>query len=237
VKVALGGLCFLLAALAGAPGAAAPARTAQVSALEGKAQRLRATGARTELRIGGSLDQGDTVETQDASRLEIRFSDGSVLRLGPKSKLQLAEAHFAGGPARRKLDARLFFGRLWAKVTSVIQGDQKFQVETENAVAGVRGTTFRVDANADKSVLVRVYDGTVAVGKGAPASARPGEERHEVPGPQEVTREEWEKLVGRQMQILIAADGTPGEPEPFSPDVDKDDAFARWNLERDAAAK
>jgi len=52
-----------------------------------------------------------------------------------------------------------------------------------------------------------------------------------------VTREQWEKLVGRQMQISISADGTPGEPEEFSPDVDKDDPFARWNLERDAAAK
>jgi len=237
VKLALGGLCLLLGALAGAPDAAAQVRTARVSALEGRAQRSRAAGARSELRVGTSVSQGDTVETQDASRIEIRFSDGSVLRLGPKSKLQLAEVHFGARPIGRKLNARLFFGRLWAKVTSVIQGDQKFEVETENAVAGVRGTTFRMDANADKSVLVRVYDGTVAVGKNEPAAPRPGGERREVPGPQEVTREEWEKLVGRQMQIFIAADGTPGEPEEFSPDVDKDDAFARWNQQRDAAAQ
>ena len=59
-------------------------------------------------------------------------------------------------------------GKLWAKVTSAIHGEQKFQVETENAVAGVRGTTFRVDANQDKSVRVRVYDGQVAVAPGAP---------------------------------------------------------------------
>src|SRR5262249_48206535 len=202
VKSAIGGVCVPLAALTGAQSACAQTRTAQVSALEGRAQRLRGTSGRAELRVGASLSQGDTVETQDASRIEIRFSEGSVLRLGPKSKLKLAEAHFAGGPSKRKLNARLFFGRLGAEVTSGIQGDQKFQVETENAVAGVRGTTFGVDANADKSVLVRVYDGTVAVGKGAPAPAGPGGERHEVPGPQEVTREEWEKLVGRQMQIF-----------------------------------
>jgi len=158
--------------------------------------------------------------------------------LGPKSRVQLAEAHFAAVAARRKLTARLFLGRLWAKVTSVIQGDQKFQVETENAVAGVRGTTFRVDANEDKSVLVRVYDGSVAVAKKAPLyeeKRRP--DRREVPGPDEVTRDEWEKLVGRQMQIFISADGTPGEPEQFSPDADKDDPFALWNQQRDDAAK
>jgi len=237
MKLAAWVMAFFTAWLGLAPAlAAAPAKTAQVSLLEGRAQRSRATGARSDLRTGAPLAQGDTIETQDASRLEVRFSDGSVLRLGPRAKLQLTQAHF-GGPARRRLSARLFFGKLWAKVISVVQGEQKFQVETENAVAGVRGTTFRVDANEDKSVLVRVYDGSVAVGKGPAAGAAPGGERREVPGPQEVTRDEWEKLVGRQMQILISADGTPGEPEPFSPDVDKDDPFARWNQQRDATAK
>jgi hypothetical protein len=234
MKLALCGGALLLAATLSA-GARAATKTAQVSALEGKAQRSRTGAAPVALRVGAALGQGDVIETGRDARLEIRFSDNSVLRLGPAAKLQLAEAHFAAGPAKRKLTARLFFGKLWAKVTSVIQGEQRFQVETENAVAGVRGTTFRVDAREDKSVLVRVYDGAVAVGKNAPAAA-PGE-RHEVEGPQEVSREQWEKLVGRQMQIEIAADGTPGEPAPFTPDVDKDDPFARWNQERDAAAK
>ena len=134
------------------------------------------------------------------------------------------------------MTARLFFGNLWAKVTSVIQGEQKFQVETENAVAGVRGTTFRVDARTDKSVLVRVFAGSVAVAKNVPiyATGKPGEQRREVQGPEEVSREKWEKVVTRQMQILIAADGTPGDPEPIT---GEDDAFAKWNQQRDAAGQ
>ena len=54
-----------------------------------------------------------------------------------------------------------------------------------------------------------------------------------MPGPEEVSREQWEKLFGRQMQIVIAADGTPGEPEQFAEDADKNDAWAKWNQERD----
>jgi hypothetical protein len=225
------------ALFAGALAASAAPKTAQVSALQGKAQKWRGSGARSELRMGTGVGQGDTIETQENARLEIRFSDNSVLRLGGRAKLELAEAHFAGGARMRRLSARLFFGKLWAKVISVVQGEQKFEVETENAVAGVRGTTFRVDANEDKSVLVRVYDGEVAVGKGGADTGARGGERREVAGPQEVTREQWEKLVGRQMQIFIAADGTPGEPQEFSAEVDKDDAFARWNQQRDAATK
>jgi hypothetical protein len=236
MKLAAAATMFLLAALGGAPPLAAQPRTAQVSALEGSAQRSRGGGAKTGLRLGAAVGQGDTLETGEGARLEIRFADDSILRLGPAARLQLSEAHF-GGRARRKLSARLFFGKLWAKVTSAIHGEERFQVETENAVAGVRGTTFRVDANQDNSVLVRVYDGQVAVAPGAATGAGKGGERREVPGPQEVTREQWEKLVGRQMQIVISADGTPGDPEPFSPDVDQDDPFARWNLQRDAAPK
>lgn len=228
---------FLLAASLAAPPLAAQPRAAQVSALEGRAQRSRPGGTRIDLRVGAAVGQGDTIETGEGARLEIRFSDASVLRLGPLARLLLSEAHFGAGRGRSKLSVRLFLGKLWAKVTSAIHGEQKFQVETENAVAGVRGTTFRVDANADKSVLVRVYEGEVAVAPGAPAPGGREGERREVPGPQEVTRDQWEKLVGRQMQIVIAPDGTPGDPEPFSPDIDRDDPFARWNLQRDAAPK
>ena len=234
VRAILVGAAFLISASVLAPRLEAQPRTAQVSALEGKAHRARGA-QRQPLAVGSGLSQGDVVETQKDSRIELRLSDASLLRLGPEAKLQLAEAHF-GGPSKRRLSARLFFGKLWAKVTSVIQGDQKFQVETENAVAGVRGTAFLVDARDDKSVLVRVYDGQVAVAKPAAAAAgTPGEQRREVEGPQEVTREQWEKLVGKQMQLVVAADGTPGDPEPFS--AGSEDDFSRWNQERDAARK
>ncbi len=107
-------------------------------------------------------------------------------------------------------------------------------METENAVAGVRGTTFRVDAHADKSVLVRVYAGAVAVAR--PPDERPpnpgGTLRKEVPGPAEVTRAGLRMgEAGRraQMQIVISKKGEPGEPTPFTPADEADDTSAKWN--------
>ena len=234
MKLILCGAVFLAAALVAAPRLAAEAKTASVSALEGKATRTRGKAAPTPLAMGTPVSQGDGIATEDDTRLELKFSDGSALRLGPHAKMLLTEAHFGGGVAKRRMTARLFFGNIWAKVTSAIQGEQKFAIETENAVAGVRGTTFRVDARTDKSVLVRVYAGAVAVAKNVPIYATgKNEPRREVPGPEEVSREQWEKLVGKQMQIVIAADGTPGEPEQFAEDADKNDAWAKWNQERD----
>lgn len=213
----------------------ADSKPAEVSYVDGTASKTNAKGDKAKLAVGNPLSEGDTLETGEASKLELRFADRSVLRLGASAKLQLTAAHFGGGEAKRKMSARLFFGNIWAKVTSIVSGDQKFQVETENAVAGVRGTTFRVDAHQDKSVLVRVYAGAVAVAKNVPlyATGKPGEARHEVAGPEEVSREKWESLVGKQMQIVIAADGTPGKPEMFAEDADKDDSWAKWNAERD----
>jgi ferric-dicitrate binding protein FerR (iron transport regulator) len=207
----------------------AESRPAQVSALEGQAERSRANAPPSKLAVGAAIAQGDIITTFEDARLELKFADASLLRIGPKAKLQITAAHFGGGPARRQMTARLFFGDIWARVTSVIQGEQKFQIETENAVAGVRGTTFRVDARQDKSVLVRVYAGAVAVAKNVPiyATGKPGE-RREVAGPDEVSRDQWEKIVGKQMQILIAADGTPGEPGQMTEADEKGDDLGSW---------
>ena len=211
-------------------------RAATLSLVEGTAQVRRGSRTPQDVRQGSSVLQGDVVETGDDSRVELRLADASALRIGPRARLALTAAHFDGGPARRQLSVRLFFGKVWAKVTSVAGGDQRFQIETENAVAGVRGTTFRVDAHEDHSVLVRVYTGTVAVRRNAPSYARPGE-RREVPGPQEVSREAWEKVLGKQMQILVSADGTPGVPAPFSEADEKDDDWSSWNRKRDEQEK
>jgi hypothetical protein len=230
--VACGLLAFPVARLAAA------AKPAEVTLVEGKATRTPDKGAKEAVKPGTALNDGDTLETEAQARMEIRFADQSVIRLGPSARLQLTAAHFGGGPAQRKMTAKLFFGNVWAKVTSVVGGDQKFAIETENAVAGVRGTTFRVDARQDKSVLVRVYAGAVAVAKPVPiyATGRKGE-REEVAGPEEVSRDQWEKLVGKQMQILVTADGRAGEPERFAENVDQEDAWAKWNEARDAKAR
>jgi FecR protein len=232
------GAVFAALAVASVPVArlVAAAKPAQISFVEGKAQRASAKGGPEDLKVGVAVTAGDTITTGEDARVELKFADASVLRVGPSAKLLLTDAHFNEGPAKRKMTVRLFFGNVWAKVTSIVSGDQKFAVETENAVAGVRGTTFRVDANNDKSVLVRVYAGAVAVAKPVPlydkSKGRPGE-REEVDGPQEISLEQWTKLVGAQMQIVIGADGKPGELRKFTEEDEKGDAWAQWNSARD----
>jgi len=237
----LGALLLGAAAVHAAGPGPAPAAGA-VTFLAGEASRVHGE-QREALALGSAVYQGDVIETARRTRLELKLSDASVLRLGPVSRVELAAAAFGASPDDRKVSAKLRVGNVWANVTKALGGEARFEVKTENAVAGVRGTTFRVDASKDKSVVVRVYSGTVAVAAGPiPRPAHDGQaapggkpSRRQVAGPQEVTREQWERIVTNMMQVKVAADGTPSEPEQFA--LAKADEWETWNRDRDAATR
>jgi hypothetical protein len=232
------GAILALAALLAAPAPAAVARPAgSVTFLSGEATRS-AAGRTERLAAGTPIYAGDVLETRSRARLEVRLADESFLRLGPLSRAVVAEAAFGGTVEDRKVTAKLVVGKIWANVAKAVGGEARFQVETDHAVAGVRGTTFRVDAAKDRSVVVKVYSGTVAVAGGRlprPEHGGAKPERREVPGPQEITREQWEKLVGAMMQVRVSAAGVPAEPERFALAKAGGDEWEEWNRSRDAA--
>jgi hypothetical protein len=217
--------------------AAAPAPAGSVTFLAGEATRT--SGGRSEkLAVGKPVHQGDVLETQKRTRLEVKLADGSVVRLGPSSRAEVLAAAFGKTADDRNVSTKLLVGKVWANVAKAVGGEQRFEVRTENAVAGVRGTTFRVDAATDKSVVVKVYSGTVAVAGGAiPRPEHKGgkPERKQIPGPKQVTREQWEKIVTAMMEVRVAADGTPGEPERFALASPGEDEWEEWNRSRDQA--
>lgn len=225
--------------------AAADGAPGSVTFLMGEA--TRSAGGKTEaLKVGSTVSVNDLIETKAKTRMELKLPDQSVMRIGPQSKVQLSSAVFGKSVEERKVSAKLVVGTIWAKVAHAVGGDAKFEVHTDNAVAGVRGTTFRVDAKTDKSCVVKVYAGTVAVAPGAsvPRPKHGGEEpkanpkeHKQVPGPAQITREQWEKLVSAMMQVKIAADGTPSELEPFQLASSSEDEWEDWNRQRDADEK
>lgn len=229
----------ILAAGAGAVARAAPPPPAgTVTFVAGAATRAAAGKAKAEpLAVGSAVRAGDALETGRRTRLEVKLADGSVLRLGPLSRVVVQDASFGATVEDRRVSAKLLVGRIWANVASAVGGDARFEVSTENAVAGVRGTTFRVDAANDRSVVVKVYSGTVAVAAGAlprPGHAAPAGARRQVAGPEEVSREQWEKIVTSMMQVRVSADGSPAEPEAFALAEAGGDEWEEWNRSRDA---
>jgi hypothetical protein len=232
------------------------ADAAKVTILIGNATATYADGRSEALVKGGSVAVGAKIHTGEKTKLELRLSDTSVIRLGSKSDLELRAAHFSG-KGTKNVSAELLTGQAYASVSKLVGSDSKFEISTGTAVAGVRGTAFRIDAKAnDRSTVVRVYTGSVAVsnaplfqkkaGKdGAPVKKKcPGVKPcrdgvAEVAGPHEVSKKEWEEFVAKAMQeVRVAGDGTMSAPVAFDAQQELQDdpeGWIAWNKDMDKA--
>ncbi|HSI03696.1 MAG TPA: FecR family protein [Myxococcota bacterium] len=207
-----------------------------VAFLEGDATVTRGSGG-SALAVGSALYDGDRLKTAQGAKLEAKLTDGSLMRLAPGSELKLEEAKFAKGDSgTKKVKISLTFGRVWASVTKLFGTDSSFQVATENAVAGVRGTRFAAEKSATGDTTVRVYSGQVLVSN-APIYAKAGHtkaKRVQVPGPSEVSQKQWTELVAGAMQQVRVTKA--GEMSPVESFAMAGDDWAAWNAERDRAA-
>jgi hypothetical protein len=202
----------------------AATEAAKISYLVGNAQVKRA-GKSIPARVSMACQVGDTLVLSKASRAELRYPDNTLLRLEENSKAVLT-ALAKGTP-----QPTLLGGKAWANVKKIGQGGTGFGVRTPTAVAAVRGTVFRV-ADGDSASNVRLYEGKVDVGSARQDSAMRA--RGEVSGPQEVSLENWVRLL-RGEEVTFRRDGTWSRAK-FDPKADLVDPWVRWNAQRDSAA-
>jgi hypothetical protein len=150
---------------------------------------------------GDALREGDVVVTQPGARIEITLSTGSVIRMGESSRMTLGNVQ-----PGKSFSAKLFLGNLWTKVHKLLSAET-FHIETENGVAGVRGTEFRVEAAEGKEDVVRVYEGVVEV------RGHDGKWLHRIePG----------------SELRFHRDRAPAGPRAFDRASDSGDKFMHW---------
>ncbi len=142
------------------------AQVGAVTAMDGEATRAPAGGNPLALKVGSQIELRDLIEVKSGS-VKLTLSDQSILILSSGSQLRIDEANFQQLD-HRQFSAWLLLGTLWCNVTRALGGsDAKFEVATERAVAGVRGTVFQVDVSAgsakEAESRVQVDEGRVAV--------------------------------------------------------------------------
>jgi len=155
-------------------------------------------GAYGAAAAGAKIANGSRVKTEATATAKLTYPDGSVVDV--KSGSELIVRVVTGRPS----GVTLFAGRVWSKVAKGAGGDTKFEVESANAVAGVRGTEFEVGVGIDGSTRVRVTEGEVAVG---------GEDDRPVP-----------VSAGKEIE---SEDGRMGKARPAPEDPDWDGWFTR----------
>ncbi len=228
---------------------AAGPNQAEVIHLQGKAEFLpKGETAWKPLTVGSLLSSEDEGRTGEKARIEIRLPDRSILRFDQRTHFKMKNLFFDAQQGSREIKVEVPLGKTWANVRKAFGAKKTFEVASANAVAGVRDTIWRMNAEADQSTLIRVYEGTVEVynpfvkpdykpeegGFKAPREVRGPQE---IPRPYaEVTKEQWEQIVLTQMmQVTVPAVGSPGKPISFQAEDDQREEWVRWNQARDRA--
>jgi hypothetical protein len=121
---------------------------------------------------GGEVDEGQRIETGDDGSAVVELADGSRMRLAPSSLAELSASR-SYGPAKADPGAagvdgwfsgalRVLRGSVEVFATKVLRA-KPLEVTTPTAVAGVRGTHYRVDYTEADNQATRsaVLDGVV----------------------------------------------------------------------------
>ena len=167
-KGSLGAAAAVQVGLAtGALGAAAPAQAARpaqatpdllVEAVQMPAWTTR-NGQRSPLQPGDTVSTAQEVETDAAAGLVLKMPEGSLLRLGEKTRLgvQRLEVNPADGRIGVRSELKLFDGffRFATSAVAKALGQRQIEVSLRTATIGIRGTDFwsMTDAEHDAACL------------------------------------------------------------------------------------
>jgi ferric-dicitrate binding protein FerR (iron transport regulator) len=215
--------------------------TAAVTSLTGKAMVTRSgTNKLVKLAAGTYLSAGDRVTTGTGARLELKLPDGSYLRFDERTTFKLVAMDSSAKKQTRNIRVSMVVGKTWARVAKLF-GKKRggFDIMTQTAVAGVRGTTFRMNVEEDNSAVLKVYGGEVEVRK---KTAKDDADQKKPPvftkpvpikGPHPISMEEWVYIVKSLQQININPDGTATKPFRFDIKADLNE-WVKWNQMRDS---
>lgn len=138
--------------------------TAQVAAMSGNIDAVAADGRPIAISIGTILSEGAIINTGSNSFLSLSLPDQSHIALPSNSQVKLSKLRTARYTNSPRTEITLLKGRIESKVSPLDKNKGRFEVRSPLAVAGVRGTDFRVGLVGD-SVTTEVLSGGVAVAK------------------------------------------------------------------------
>lgn len=234
-RFALAALWFLALLLVFVP--AAFARPAgEFTAVTGEVDLTREDDAARIVSVGDAVAVGDIVRTKSEARAEIELSDGTRLRIGPGSRLEIAQ-HLIGDENPKTL-LHLFRG----KVRNIVEQARNlvpgtFEVRTETAVIGVRGTDFVAYHQAEITGAIFLEGEGYCYSLGKPDEIRRilagqtmiAADRFQPPRIRRATPMEMEQNIvdtapeGAEAGGLTAANATPATDEP-GPDSEAEGA-------------
>lgn len=128
----------------------------------------RAGGVRHQLVAGEQITAGNRIVTGSGGSLEVSYADGSSFLVRPNSTVDVVRS-LKQGEYNLLRNIFLQAGELINRLKKATGMEQRYQIETPSAVAGARGTEFRVGVDASQATRTEVLEGVVgldAAGRG-----------------------------------------------------------------------
>lgn len=137
-------------------------RVAQVRAASGEVSAGSGPDSLRPRGVGDSLYTGELFQTSKDASAELELADTSRVRVTADSLLRLGAIEL-GANSKRVVRLELMRGTVETVAAPGGEGSV-FEVRTRGAVAGVRGTQFRVSAQEDGGSRLETLEGKVALG-------------------------------------------------------------------------
>lgn len=231
-----------------------------VSFVDGKVKKKMLDDSEwvTEVVEKGKVGSRESYRTMIKSRAELELSEMDILRLAPKTTIDIVALYEESYSGKQKTEINLEDGDLWAQVNSA-DDENEFEMGTDISAAAITGTNFRIKKDNEQTQM-KVYHGEVKIANsknslayGKPVSVDsyqdsgqestgptyvPGPKEvqgpEEVSGPKEITLEEWIYVVKNMQQITFDKNGKVISAGEFSrDDTDEQSSWIEWNKKRD----
>lgn len=131
----------------------------------GAVKGVRPDGNKFPLAAGSVIPAGSEIITGPSGRCTILLPSGTEVRVQANSRLALNKLADVTAEKPEGASLKLFAGRMWSQVSGFFRdSDSDMQVQTDNSVVGIRGTTFVLNSteaewDAPASTGLGVYDG------------------------------------------------------------------------------
>ena len=137
---------------------------AKIAAFSGDSTLATNNGAAIEVSIGMVVREGMIITTGKNGFVTLALPDNSRVSVPSNSKVRLSKLRMTQYANSPKTELTLLDGRVESTVSSLVSNKGRFEVRSPLAIAGVRGTHFRVGIT-EQGTASEVLEGNVAVGQ------------------------------------------------------------------------
>ncbi len=137
---------------------------ARVAALAGTVTVISKNGKEEVVNLGAVLNEGAQITTGKNGFVTLALFDDSRVSIPSNSQALLAKLRATKFTKSPRTEIKLLDGRVESQVSKLDSNKGRFEVRSKLAIAGVRGTHFRVGVN-DSGIANEVLEGGVAVGQ------------------------------------------------------------------------